>query len=235
MIDKTDRPHIVLSCWSVLVVASAHLLLYELERVGRHGLRHDVAGHPLQAVLEFVARHSLEYALLLNYLGNTAVLLLLIIDEGGRCNLASVLAVVHHAATAATTKNSHLIFVLLLRARLDLPLLHVAAAAASDHHSDAIVAAVPPVKPVDHEGHISSAILLLLEVIELQFGKSIPILTFAINPDGSVVDLSWLGLTLRHVLIIYLDNIASDHLAGVHLLLLLLCKCHDLAHGHLNL
>ena len=94
-----------------------------------------------------------------------------------------------------------------------------------------------PIKSINHKRHVPSAILLLLwvllNVFELHFDEPISILTFTINPNGAWVDLRSGGLSWRHEFALNLNHITTCYLTAIHLLLL--GKCHDLAHWHLKL
>ena len=74
---------------------------------------------------------------------------------------------------------------------------------------DLRICAACPVEPIDHQCHIASApVLLLLEVIELQFGDSISILPFAVDPYRTWIYLSCcVCLALWYVLIINLYHV----------------------------
>ena len=107
--------------------------------------------------------------------------IVLAVDEGGHdCDLLrSCPAVIGHAVDCEAVDLR--LIVVLLRSRLDLPVVDEAARRL--RHPVAIVA---PVEAVHHQRHVASPTLLrriLLHVCELHFNEPISILTFAINPD----------------------------------------------------
>ena len=145
------------------------------------------------------------------------------------CNLVGTSpVVVRHAVHC---KAIHLRFiVILLRSRLEFAMVNHAVR--RWRHSIVII----PIKAIDHQWHVASARLLLwilLQISKLHFNEPISILTLAVHPDGARIYLRGRGLAARwQELVFDLYHGAPYDFAAVYLLLLL-CKCHDLPHGHL--
>lgn len=229
VVDEAHWTRRILSGWGVLVVATGHLLLHKFECVGGDRLGHYIVRYALYAVLDLVRGHALEHLLRVHYFGDHVVLT---VNERGNRDLAvgsrvpGVLLLLVRLFNHST-EAIDLSLVILLRARLNFSMVHVIA--------DSWIT-VAPIEPIYHKCHIPSSILLLLlllQVIELQFGKPISILAFAIDPDRVRINLAGRCLTLRYELVLNLNHLASHQFAAVHLLLL--GQCHHLAHWHLKL
>lgn len=151
VINKSDRARCILSCWSMLKIASDHLLLHEFKCISRNCFRHHTILHALDVILEFITGYAFKHPLLMHKLRDY---LLRPIYEGGGGNLTPHLVVSNMCRMV-------LVLIVLLRARLVLSILDTTVTRGS------WLISVAPIKSIDHECHVSSAILLLLEVIEL--------------------------------------------------------------------
>ena len=113
---------------------------------------------------------------------------------------------------------------------------HGGTCTASSHRSYAPVA---PVEAIDHERHVSSAILDLASVRQvgskLHFDDTVPVLPFAINPNRAPINncLGRGGLARLYEFILQLNHRIAYHLAATNLrLLLLLRRQHNDLAGH---